>query len=50
VRELAFACVKKTKLTVADIPPLSTEESYFSAGLKMLTKVAIHERLRPKRN
>jgi len=50
VRELALACVKKTKLTVADIPPLSTEESYFSAGLKMLTKVAIHERLRPKRN
>jgi endoglucanase len=50
VRELTLACVNKTRITVADIPPLTTEESYYSAGLKLLTKVAIRERLRPKRN
>ncbi len=50
VRELTLACVKKTKLTVAQLPHLSTEESYYSAGLKLLVKVAVRERFRPKRN
>ncbi len=50
VRELTLACVKKTKLTVSEIPRLDKEESYFSASLKLLTKVAIRERFAPKRN
>ena len=50
VRDLALACAKKNKLTVAEIPPLQTQESYYSASLKLLTKVAIRERFAPKRN
>jgi endoglucanase len=50
VRELTLACIKKNKLTVADIPRLHTEESYYSASLKLLTKLAIRERFAPKRN
>jgi len=50
VRELTLACAKKNKLTVAEIPRLDTEESYYSASLKLLTKVAIRERFAPKRN
>jgi endoglucanase len=50
VRELTLACVKKTSVTVAQIPPLSKEESYFSASLKLLVKLVIHERFGPKRN
>jgi hypothetical protein len=50
VQQLTRACVKKTKLTVADISPLTTEESYYSASLKMLVKIAIRERFQPKRN
>lgn len=50
VRELTLACAKKTKLTVTQIPPLSSEESYYSASLKLLVKVAVRERFRPKRN
>jgi len=50
VRDLTLACAKKNKLTVTQIPPLSTEESYYSASLKLLVKVAIRERFAPKRN
>jgi endoglucanase len=50
VRDLTLACAKKTKLTVAEIPALSKEESYYSASLKLLVKVAIRERFAPKRN
>jgi endoglucanase len=50
VQQLTRACVKKTNLTVADISPLTTEESYYSASLKLLVKIAIRERFQPKRN
>ncbi|MGH8045958.1 MAG: glycosyl hydrolase family 8 [Chthoniobacterales bacterium] len=50
VRELALACAKKNNLTVTQIPRLTTEESYYSASLKLLVKVAIRERFGPKRN
>jgi endoglucanase len=50
VRELTLACIKKSRVTVAQIPRLSKEESYYSASLKLLVKVAIRERFGPKRN
>ncbi len=50
VRQLTLACVKKAKITVRDIPPVDKEEPYYSASLKMLTKLAIHDRFAPKRN
>jgi endoglucanase len=50
VRDLTLACAKRNRITVRDIPRLSTEESYFSASLKLLTKLAIRERFGPKMN
>jgi len=50
VRQLTLACTKKATITVRDIPPLETEETYYSASLKLLTKVAIRDRFAPKRN
>jgi endoglucanase len=50
IRELTLACAKKNKPTVAQIPRLTTEESYYSASLKLLVKVAVRERFGPKRN
>lgn len=43
VAAFTLACVEKRNLTVRDIPVLTKEEPYFSASLKLLTKVAIRE-------
>jgi endo-1,4-beta-D-glucanase Y len=50
VRDLTLACAKKSSITVVQIPKLTTEESYYSASLKLLVKLAIRERFGPKRN
>ncbi len=50
VRDFTLACARKTSITVAAIPALQAEESYYSASLKLLAKMAIHERFAPKRN
>ncbi len=50
VVQLTRACVKKAKITVREIPRLDTEEKYYSASLKLLTKLAIRDRFAPKRN
>lgn len=50
VRDLTLACIKKTNITVSQIPRLTADESYYSASLKLLAKVAIRERFGPKRN
>jgi hypothetical protein len=50
VCQLTQACVKKTKITVRDIPLLEKEEKYYSASLKLLTKVAVRDCFAPKRH
>ncbi len=50
VRQLVLACSKKTKITVADIPPIEQDEKYYSVSLKLLVKLAIRDRFAPKRN
>ncbi|MDD5200221.1 MAG: glycosyl hydrolase family 8 [Terrimicrobiaceae bacterium] len=50
VRQLTLACTNKTRITVRQIPPLEKEEKYYSASLKLLTKLAIRDRFAPKRN
>lgn len=50
VKELTLACAKSRTITVAEIPRLLTEETYYSASLKLLTKMAIRERFGPKMN
>ncbi|HEY8899558.1 MAG TPA: glycosyl hydrolase family 8 [Chthoniobacterales bacterium] len=50
VQQFAHACVTKAKITVRDIPRLQKDEVYFSASLKLLTKLAIRDCFGPKRN
>jgi len=50
VATLTTKCEKNEPLTVRDIPPLDKEEPYYSASLKLLTKLAIHEKLRPEKD
>ncbi|MEI6071775.1 MAG: glycosyl hydrolase family 8 [Verrucomicrobiae bacterium] len=49
VARFVLASRTNTRLTVHDIPPLMPEEPYFSASLKLLTKVAVRESLGGKR-
>lgn len=37
------ACVKNQRLTVRELPELKKDETYFSASLNLLTKIAIRE-------
>ena len=39
----ATACVEKRNLTVRAIPELTMGDSYFSASLTLLTKIAVRE-------
>lgn len=50
VRQLTLACAKSARITVRDIPRLAKEEPYYSASLKLLTKLAIRDRFGPERN
>ncbi len=50
VIRLTQACVNGETLTVKDLPAVTAEEPYYSASLKLLTKLAIHERLRPEKH
>ena len=50
VRQLTLACAKKAKITVREIAAVTKEEPYYSASLKLLTKLAIRDRFGPKRN
>ncbi len=49
IARFVLACQSGTRLSVRDIPPLMSEEPYFSASLKMLTKVAVRETMGGKR-
>ncbi len=50
IAKFATASQRGTALTVADIPPLLGDEPYFSASLKLLTKLAIRDRAVAKKN
>ncbi len=50
IAQFALASSQGAPLTVADIPPLSEDEPYFSASLKLLTKLAIRDRAAAKKN
>jgi len=43
IAQLTDACVEGRRITVRQIPRLTRDESYYSASLKLLTKVAISE-------
>jgi len=43
VARFVLACESGTRLSVRDISPLMSDEPYFSASLKMLTKLAVRE-------
>lgn len=49
IARFVLACQSGTRLSVRDIPPLMSEEPYFSASLKMLTKLAVRETMGEKR-
>ena len=49
IARFVLACESGTRLTVRDIPPVMPDEPYFSASLKMLTKLAVRESLGGKR-
>lgn len=49
IARFVLACQSGTRLTVRDIPPLMPSEPYFSASLKMLTKLAVRESMGGKR-
>lgn len=44
-----LACESGTRLTVRDISPVMSDEPYYSASLKLLTKVAVRESMGGKR-
>jgi endoglucanase len=44
------ACVAGGPITVAELPMIDHEEPYYSASLKLLTKLAIHERFGMEKN
>jgi endoglucanase len=50
IAQFALASASGSTITVADIPPLLDDESYFSASLKLLTKLAIRDRAAAKKN
>lgn len=45
IARFVLACESGTSLIVRDIPPLMSDEPYYSASLKMLTKLAISEKM-----
>ncbi|MBE2203600.1 MAG: hypothetical protein IAE94_04625 [Chthoniobacterales bacterium] len=49
IARFVLACDSGTRLTVRDISPVMPDEPYYSASLKMLTKLAIRESLGGKR-
>ena len=49
IARFVLACESGTRLTVRDISPVMPDEPYFSASLKMLTKLAVRESLGGKR-
>lgn len=49
IARFVLACESGTRLTVRDIPPVMSDEPYFSASLKLLTKLAVRESLGGKR-
>jgi endoglucanase len=49
IARFVLACASGTRLSVRDIPPLMPDEPYYSASLKLLTKLAVRESLGGKR-
>lgn len=49
IARFVLACQSGTRFSVRDIPPLMPDEPYFSASLKMLTKLAVRESMGGKR-
>lgn len=49
IARFVLACESGTRLTVRDIPPVMPDEPYFSASLKLLTKLAVRESMGGKR-
>ena len=49
IARFVLACESGTRLTVRDIPPVMPDEPYYSASLKLLTKLAVRESLGGKR-
>ena len=49
IARFVLACESGTRFTVRDIPPVMPDEPYFSASLKLLTKLAVRESLGGKR-
>lgn len=45
IARFVLACESGTRLTVRDIPPVMPGEPYYSASLKLLTKLAVRESL-----
>ena len=45
IARFVLACESGTRFTVRDIPPVMPDEPYFSASLKLLTKLAARESL-----
>ena len=49
IARFILACESGTRFTVHDIPPVMPDEPYYSASLKLLTKLAVRESLGGKR-
>jgi endoglucanase len=49
IARFVLACESGTRLTVQDISPVMSDEPYYSASLKLLTKLAVRESLGGKR-
>ena len=49
IARFVLACESGTRLTVRDISPVMPDEPYFSASLKLLTKLAVRESIGGKR-
>ncbi len=49
IARFVLACESGTRLTVRDISPVMPDEPYYSASLKLLTKLAVRESLGGKR-
>ncbi len=50
IAQFTLASESESVVTVQDIPPLLEDESYFSASLKLLTKLAIRDRAATEKN
>ncbi len=46
IARLTMACARGEEFTVRDVPLVDFDEPYYSASLKLLTKIAIHDRSR----